>query len=96
MSVRLLFRIIWILQPILLVNASFERFSIEKPYHENGSQSMNVLAAVSPPFTYFNSSHGFIDGIDILILKTIASQLKLKLVLTKADDIDQISADDLR
>lgn len=64
--------------------------------NQKNSQNINVLAAVLPPFTYFNSTHGFYDGIDVRILDTIAKRLHLKLVFTKADDLTRISARKLR
>lgn len=74
---------------------SLKRNSKEHQNHEI-SQKINVLAAVLPPFTYYNSSHGFFDGIDIRILKTIAERLHLKLIFTKADNFTRISDRNLR
>lgn len=66
--------------------------------HQNNKvpEKIKVLAAVLPPFTYFNSSHGFYDGIDVRILDTIAKRFHLKLVYTKADNLTRITVPKLR
>lgn len=56
----------------------------------NVSDPVNVLANVFPPFTYFDSTRGFYDGIDIKILKTIAERLNLRLTFTKMNDFNLI------
>lgn len=54
------------------------------------ASKVKVFAAVLPPFTYFDTNYGFYDGVDILLLKTIAKRLNLKLILTKADILTHI------
>lgn len=59
-------------------------------------QNINVLAVVLPPFTYFNSTHGFYDGIDVRILDIIAKRLQMKLVFTKVNNFTRVSTRKLR
>lgn len=57
---------------------------------ENKTLEISVLAAVLPPFTYFDPENGFIGGIDILALRFIAKQFNFRIVLTKADDLNRV------
>lgn len=69
--------------------------------HENktdqGGIRVNVLAKVLPPFTYeaFDASRRIENGVDVLILKTIATRLHFEINFTKAHDIGQIPIDSL-
>lgn len=73
-------------QLILISFASVENIS-------NKSRSVKVLAFEFPPFTYFDSNRGFVDGIDVHLLKTIAKRLNLGLIWTKADELNRIPRD---
>lgn len=68
---------------------------LENIANANDPYSVKVLANEFPPFTYFNSSHGFYDGIDILILKTIAERLNFKLIFTKTNASSRIQLENL-
>lgn len=88
MLLKLLLRIFIIIQ---LVSCAF----LESLPDESTSYPIKVLAIPFPPFTYFNSDHGFYGGIDILILRTIAKRLNLKIIFTKANDTNWIAVHDL-
>ena len=62
---------------------------------ENKSTTVNVLAAVFPPFAQVDSNHEFVSGIDVQILKAIANRLDLKLNWVSTDSIAQCSATEL-
>lgn len=74
---------------------SFKQHSNKNQNHEI-SREIKVLAAVQSPFTYFNSSHGFFDGIDVRILDTIAKRLHLKLTFTQAKNFTSMTARSMR
>lgn len=90
-----LFQILFMFQVLNVTFSQFISNSSKSPASENQTHSVKVLAAVFPPFTYFDSSRGFIDGIDIRALQIIAKKLNLKLTFTKADDFSNISDEKL-
>lgn len=67
--------------------------------HENktdqGGIKVNVLATVLPPFTYFDASRGIENGVDFLILKTIAARLHFEMNFTGTLDSGRIPIDSL-
>lgn len=79
-------KIIYSLNCILTALAAFE----------NEIRTVNVLAALFPPFTYIDSNSQFVGGTDVQILKTVANRLNLKINWIKTDSIAQISAKKLK
>lgn len=64
--------------------------------HQNDTESINVLATVFSPFTYFEENRGFVDGIDLLLLNAVTRRLGMKLNLHKIDHINGVHVDDLK
>lgn len=64
--------------------------------NNQGGIRVNVLATVLPPFTGFNVSRGIENGVDVLILKTIATRLHFEINFTKAHDFGRIPIDSLK
>lgn len=79
-----MFQTILTFQALSISSASFKKLSGKK-------YPVNVLAFVSPPFTYFDSRHGFVDGIDVHLLNAMARKLNLKLIWAKANKMHEIS-----
>lgn len=90
MVFKMLFQLVTILQLSSYFCASFERTS-----HRNENKSINVLAAVFPPFTYSEGDRGIVGGIDLLLLKIIAEKMNLWINLDKIEDFDRISTERL-
>lgn len=63
---------------------------------KNSSTTVNVLAAVFPPFTNLDSNHKLVNGIDVQIVNIMTNRLDVKLELTKTDTIAHISTKDLK
>lgn len=83
----MLFKHYQILCILLCINISL---STSENICNNKSLELSVLATVFPPFTYFDSKLGFVGGVDILALRTIAERLNTKIVITKADNLSGI------
>lgn len=88
MRVKPLFHLFLIVQLIFSSSAKYKTSSLR-----NETKAIKVLAAAFPPFTYFDKDRGFIDGTDLLLLRTISKRLNYRLILDKSNDIYGISRD---
>lgn len=56
---------------------------------------LNVLAVSFPPFAVFNEQNGIIDGVDVLILQTIAKKTNFAYFLNWTDNLKQMKKSEL-
>lgn len=93
-----LFRAIFLFQILSMILCD-SSVILKSHSHENENQftsGINVLAAVLPPFTYFDSNRSFFNGLDIHMLSTIAKRLQLQLNFTRADNLTEIPSSYLK
>lgn len=75
----------------LFFHLMFTAMSHKKSTEKNTTQSVNVLVAVFPPFSYFDKDRDFFGGIDVVFLKTIGNRLGYQLVFDQTDSLNSIS-----